>query len=89
MNKHEMRELFEVLIVETKRQRRIELMEADRELARKYSEKNGEMYCLIVDYVETWIRTDSEKEGEEREGIPLGEPGSHIICEVGEYSEGE
>ena len=56
MNEQEIKELFDVLIVETRRQRRIVISEKEKELVRKYDEENVGVYDLIVDYVETWFR---------------------------------
>ena len=61
MNEQETKELFGVLIVETKRQRGIGVTEKDNALVRQYDLENGKMYNQIVDYVETWIRKDAEK----------------------------
>lgn len=60
MNEQETKELFDILIIETKRQRGIKVTKKEDDLVWPYGEENRKLYGLIVDYVETWIRLDEE-----------------------------
>ena len=54
----EKNELFEVLEIETRRQKGIELNEPEKEAVRRFDAERSDEYSLIVEYVETWMNKE-------------------------------